>query len=583
VIGDFNDWSREAHPLRIRDDGSGIWEGFVAGLTQGARYKYHVVSGHRGQRADKGDPFAQRWEVPPATASLVCEPRYSWGDSDWMQARHGSNGPDAPWAIYEVHLGSWRRAPDEGQRFLSYRELAPLLADYALDMGYTHVELLPVMEHPFYGSWGYQITGYFAPTSRYGSPEDFMYFVDHLHRRGVGVILDWVPSHFPDDVHGLARFDGTHLFEHEDPKRGLHAEWDSFIFNYGRHEVRAFLISNAAFWIDRYHADALRVDGVASMLYLDYAREPGEWVPNEFGGREDLEAIDFMRKLNQRIYAEWPDVQTIAEESTDWPMVSRPVHLGGLGFGMKWNMGWMNDTLEYMSHDPVDRKHHHDRLTFSIWYAFSENFVLPLSHDEVVHGKASLIGKLPGDDWQKFANLRLLFGLLYGHPGKKLLFMGDDFGQWAEWDHDGSLHWDLLERPPHRGLRHWVRDLNHFYRQHPAMYELDFSPQGFEWIDRHGWQESVISFVRKARTGDEMVLVVCNFTPVPREAYTLGAPRGGYWREALNSDAEIYAGSGWGNFGGVAAAPVAAQGREFSLTLNLPPLATLFLTSEAGD
>ncbi|HXG31138.1 MAG TPA: 1,4-alpha-glucan branching protein GlgB, partial [Thermodesulfobacteriota bacterium] len=453
VIGDFNDWESESHPLSVRWDGSGIWEGFIPGIEKGTLYKYHIVSRYNDYRVDKGDPFAFYWETPPKTASIVWDLHYEWSDGDWMRRRHEYNSLKAPFSIYEVHLGSWRRVPEEGNRFLTYREMAHHLADYVKDMGFTHVEFLPVMEHPFYGSWGYQIVGYFAPTSRYGTPQDFMYLVDYLHQNGIGVILDWVPSHFPSDEHGLVYFDGTCLYEHLDRRRGFHPEWNSYIFNHGRNEVRAFLISNALFWLDKYHVDGLRVDAVASMLYLDYARKEGEWIPNVYGGRENLEAVSFIKRFNEAVYGEFPDVQTIAEESTAWPMVSRPVYIGGLGFGMKWNMGWMHDTLKYFSTDPIYRKYNHNHLTFSIWYAFSENFVLPLSHDEVVYGKGSLIGKMPGDEWQRNANLRALLGYMYGHPGKKLLFMGGEFGQWREWVHEESLEWHVLEYGFHRGVQ----------------------------------------------------------------------------------------------------------------------------------
>jgi 1,4-alpha-glucan branching enzyme len=579
VVGDFSQWNAASHPLKSRADGSGIWEGFIPGVSSGALYKYRIASRYHQYQVDKGDPFAFAWETPPRTASLVWDLSYEWDDREWMESRRKHNALDAPWAIYEVHLGSWRRVPEEGDRPLSYREMARQLADYVKEMGFSHVELLPVMEHPFYGSWGYQSSGYFAPTSRYGTPQDFMYFIDHLHQNGIGVILDWVPSHFPNDEHGLAYFDGTYLYEHQDPKKGFHPEWNSYIFNYGRHEVRAFLLSSALFWLDKYHIDGIRVDAVASMLYLDYARKAGEWIPNEHGGKENLEAIAFIRTLNEAIYRDHPDVQTIAEESTAWPMVSRPTYLGGLGFGMKWNMGWMHDTLNYFSQDPIHRKYHHDQLTFSIWYAFYENFALPLSHDEVVHGKGSLLGKLPGDDWQKFANLRLLFGYMYAHPGKKLLFMGGELAQWREWNHDVSLDWHLLQYPLHQGIQHWVRDLNHLYRTEGALHELDFTQEGFDWIDVHNWQESIISFLRKGRSTDEVILVVCNFTPVPRHNYRVGVPRGGFWREVLNSDATAYGGSAHGNLGGAEAAPVPAYGRYHSLSLTLPPLGVVFLKS----
>jgi 1,4-alpha-glucan branching enzyme len=580
VIGDFNHWDTEAHLLRVRHDSSGVHEGFIPGISRGTVYKYHIVSRYNGYRADKGDPFAFRWECPPKTASIVWDLDYEWEDEGWMKKRYQANSLEAPYAIYEVHLGSWRRVPEEGNRFLTYREIAPYLSDYVKEMGFTHVEFLPVMEHPFYGSWGYQTIGYFAPTSRYGTPQDFMYLVDHLHQNGIGVILDWVPSHFPDDGHGLAYFDGTHLYEHADPKKGFHPEWHSNIFNHSRNEVRAFLISSAFLWLDKYHVDGLRVDAVASMLYLDYARKEGEWIPNAFGGRECIEAITFIKRLNEAVYGDYPDVQTMAEESTEWPMVSRPTHLGGLGFGMKWNMGWMHDTLEYFSNDPVFRKYHHNQLTFSIWYAFFENFILPLSHDEVVHGKGALVGKMPGDEWQRYANLRLLFGYMYGHPGKKLLFMGGELGQWKEWNHDESLEWHVLQYPSHQGIQRWVKDLNHFYRTEAAMHELDFSMEGFEWTDFCDGEGSIISFLRKGRSTNDVILVVCNFTPVPRHPYRIGVPRGGYWREMLNSDASFYAGSGLGNRGGVDATPVRSHGRDFSLSLTLPPLGVLFFKSQ---
>jgi 1,4-alpha-glucan branching enzyme len=580
LVGDFNDWDPDAHHLNAREDGSGIWEVFVPGLLQGTIYKYHIVSRYRDYRADKGDPFAFAWEAPPGTASRVWDLDYDWGDSEWMNRRAAANSLDAPWSIYEVHLGSWRRIPEEGDRPPGYRELAEWLPAYVSELGYTHVELLPVTEHPFYGSWGYQTTGYFAPTARYGNPGDFMHLVDSLHKNGIGVILDWVPSHLPDDLHGLRYFDGTCLFEHADPRRGYQPEWHSYVFNYGRPEVREFLISSAMFWLDKYHVDGLRVDAVASMLYLDYGRKEGEWIPNEHGGNEDLQAVSFLRGLNKAIYRDYPDVQTIAEESTAWPMVSRPVYLGGLGFGMKWNMGWMHDTLGYFSMDPIYRKYHHDQLTFSLWYGFTENFVLPFSHDEVVHGKSSLIGKMPGDDAQKFANLRALYGYMYGHPGKKLLFMGGEFAQWREWSHDRSLDWDLLQWAPHRGIRNWLKDLNHLYRNESALFEQDFAQDGFEWIDCRNWEESTLSFIRKAKDGDDVMLVVCNFTPVARSGYRVGVPRGGWWREVLNSDAEVYGGSGHGNLGGVEAAPVGAHGRSHSVVLELPPLAVLFVKPE---
>jgi 1,4-alpha-glucan branching enzyme len=577
VIGEFNGWREGGNPLTLRGDGSGIWEGFVPGVGDGTFYKYRLESRYGDYAADRGDPFAPCWELPPRTASRVWSLDYEWGDQAWMERRAQREPQQAPMAVYEVHLGSWRRRGEgESERFLSYRELADDLADYAADLGFTHVELLPVMEHPFYGSWGYQTIGYFAPTARYGTPQDFMYLVDTLHQRGIGVILDWVPSHFPNDEHGLVYYDGTNLYEHADPRQGFHPEWNSYIFNYGRNEVRAFLLSSALFWLEHYHVDGLRVDAVASMLYLDYARRDGEWIPNRYGGRENLEAVEFLRDLNESVYRDFPGVQMIAEESTAWPMVSRPTYVGGLGFGMKWNMGWMNDTLAYMATDPLFRKYRHNELTFSIWYAFNENFLLPLSHDEVVHGKGSLMGRMPGDEWQKRANLRLLLGYMYAHPGKKLLFMGGEFGQWSEWRHDGELDWQLLEYPEHQALQAWARDLNLLYHSCAALYEGDFEKAGFEWVDMHDAENSVISFLRRGGDPDRPVLVVCNFTPVVRHNYRVGVPRGGSWRELLNSDAPTYGGSGQGNLGGVEAAPVATQGHYHSLVLTLPPLAVLF-------
>jgi len=510
----------------------------------------------------------------------VWDLEYEWGDGEWMKSRYSHNSLEAPWAIYEVHLGSWRRVPEEGNRFLTYREMAPYLVQYVKEMGFTHVEFLPVTEHPFYGSWGYQTIGFFAPTSRYGTPQDFMVLVDQLHQNGIGVILDWVPSHFPDDEYGLVYFDGTNLYEHADPKRGYHPEWKSYIFNHGRNEVRAFLISSALLWLERYHVDGLRVDAVASMLYLDYARKDGEWIPNHYGGRENLEAISFLKRFNEVVYGDYPDVQTIAEESTAWPMVSRPVYVGGLGFGMKWNMGWMHDTLDYFSQDPLFRKYYHNELTFSIWYAFYENFVLALSHDEVTYGKGALIGKMPGDEWQRNANLRSLYGYMYGHPGKKLLFMGAEFGQWREWWHEESLEWHSLQYPFQQGVRKWVEDLNRVYRREPALHEIDFGQQGFEWVDFHNWEESIISFLRKGRSSNDVILVVCNFTPLPRKDYRVGVPRGGFWREILNSDAHAYGGSNLGNAGGVEASLSPAHGRSHSLSVTLPPLAVLFFKNE---
>lgn len=570
VMGDFNGWQKESHPLMPRGS-SGIWEGFVPGAKVGQRYKYHILSHYGEWRGEKADPLGFMHEMPPGTASIIWDINYKWNDEEWMRARWQKNGLGTPISIYEVHLGSWRR---KDGYFMSYRELAHELADYVNWMGFTHVEFLPVMEHPFYGSWGYQITGYFAPTSRYGTPQDFMYLVDYLHRRGIGVILDWVPSHFATDGHGLGFFDGTHLYEHQDPRKGIHPDWNSFIFNYGRHEVRSFLISSAIFWLEKYHVDGLRVDAVASMLYLDFSRRDGEWIPNIYGGRENLEAIYFLRRLNEEVYRRFPDVQTIAEESTVWPMVTRPTYVGGLGFGLKWDMGWMHDTLKYFSYDPIFRKYHHELLTFRLLYAFNENFLLPLSHDEVVHGKGSLFQKMPGDRWQKFANLRCLYGYMYAQPGKKLLFMGQEFGQPYEWNHEEGLPWYLMDDPMHRGLALWMRDLNALLRSERALYELDFSPEGFQWVDFSDWEKSIVSFLRKAR--DSQLLCVFNFTPVPRHNYRIGVPTGGFWRELLNSDSYIYGGSNLGNCGGVWADPWPMHGMPYSLNLTLPPLSALF-------
>jgi len=580
VIGDFNGWNRNAHPLRGREDASGIWEGFIPGAAKGNMYKYHIASRYSNYTVDKGDPFALFWQVAPKTSSVIWSLEYEWKDDDWMRTRSSVNRLDSPMSIYEVHLGSWRRVPEEENRPLTYREMAHYLADYAREMGFTHVELLPVMEHPFYGSWGYQIIGFFAPTSRYGTPQDFMYLIDYLHQHGIGVILDWVPSHFPSDEHGLVYFDGTHLYEHQDPKKGFHPDWNSYIFNYGRHEVRNFLISNALFWLEKYHIDGLRVDAVASMLYLDYGRKEGEWIPNEYGGKENIDAINFLKRFNEMVYENFPDVQTFAEESTAWPMVSRPAYVGGLGFGMKWNMGWMHDTLDYFSLDSIFRKYHHDQLTFSIWYAFTENFVLPLSHDEVVHGKGALYGKMSGNEWQKYANLRLLYGYMYCHPGKKLFFMGGELAQWKEWNHEESLEWHVLEHPFHQGVQRWVKDLNNLYKSEPALYQLDFSNDGFQWIDFHNWEQSILSFMRKGSDNAPLIVVVCNFTPIPRYNYRVGVPFGGYWNEVLNSDADIYNGSGHGNAGGMEASPIPSHGMYHSLSLTLPPLGILVFKHE---
>ena len=575
VIGDFNGWDKQSHPLRARGV-SGIWEGFIPGVQRGNNYKYHIQSHSNGYRVDKSDPFAFYGEIPPKTASVIWDLDYSWNDDEWMAKRSQYNSRKSAMAVYEMHLGSWMRVTDENNRSLSYRELAQKLPKYLRETGFTHVEFLPLMEHPFFGSWGYQTTSYFAPTARYGTPQDLMYLIDQLHQHGIGVILDWVPSHFPTDEHSLGFFDGTHLFEHADPRQGFHQDWKSFIFNYGRTEVRSFLISSAMFWLEKYHVDGLRVDAVASMLYLDYARKEGEWIPNQYGGKENLEAIDFLRRLNKVIYQRFPDVQTIAEESTSWPMVSRPTYVGGLGFGLKWDMGWMHDTLEYMSKDPIHRTFHHNNLTFRLLYAFHENFMLPLSHDEVVYGKGSLLRKMPGDDWQKFANLRLLLGYMYAQPGKKLLFMGGEFGQWDEWYHETSLAWHLLEYPSHSGLKKWVRDLNQLYQTEPCLHETDFEPSGFEWIDCNDSQQSTLSLLRKGNSNGSYLVAVCNFTPVVRNEYRLGVPREGFWKELLNSDSSLYGGSGLGNLGGVQARKKPMHGRDYSLEITLPALAIVF-------
>ena len=578
VVGDWNGWDPGSDPLTPRGD-SGIWEGSVSGAGLASTYKYHIVNGTFS--VDKADPFGFHHETAPLTGSKIWNLDYQWGDAAWMAARGQVNSLTAPITVYEVHSGSWRR--DDGRQ-LSYRELAEQLPDYVAGLGFTHVEFLPLMEHPFYGSWGYQTTGYFAPTSRYGTPQDFMALIDRLHQTGVGVILDWVPSHFPTDEHGLGMFDGTHLFEHADPRQGFQPDWKTYVYNYGRKEVQAFLISNALFWLDRYHIDGLRVDAVASMLYLDYSREEGAWIPNPHGGRENLEAIGFLQRLNETVYGEYPDTQTIAEESTSWPGVSRPTFLGGLGFGLKWDMGWMHDTLEYMSKEPVHRSHHHHELTFRAVYAFSENFMLPLSHDEVVHGKRSLLEKMPGDDWQKFANLRLLLSSMFTQPGKKLLFMGAELGQRSEWAHEGELDWGLLDHDSHKGISRLVGDLNRIYREERALHELDCDPGGFEWAVPNDSANSVIAYFRLGTDGAP-VLVVHNMTPVPRHGYRIGVPEAGVWDEILNTDAEIYGGSGQGNLGGVGTGPlpVPHHGRPHSIDLTLPPLATVALRYRVGS
>jgi 1,4-alpha-glucan branching enzyme len=579
VVGDFNGWDGRWHPMRLHPS-NGIWELFLPGVGEGERYKFEIRARSGEPIALKSDPFAFAFEPEtPRTAAVVTSlDGYRWTDSVWHAEQAQRRPHESPMAIYEVHLGSWMRVPEEGNRFLTYQELGERLGAYARDMGFTHVELLPVMEHPFYGSWGYQVIGYFAPTRRHGTPQDFMAFVDSLHRQGIGVILDWVPAHFPRDPHGLVYFDGTHLYEHADVRLGEHADWGTLIFNYGRREVANFLLDNARFWLDRYHVDGLRVDAVASMLYLDYSRRPGEWIPNEFGGRENLEAVHFLRRLNELLYRRRPDVIVAAEESTSWPMVSRPTYLGGLGFGFKWNMGWMHDVLDYMSLDPVHRSYQHNRLTFGLMYAWTENFILPLSHDEVVHGKGSLLRKMPGDEWQRFANLRSLYGFMYGHPGKKLLFMGAELAQSDEWSHDRSLDWHLLDAGAfHRGVQNLVRDLNHLYRAERALHEQDCEPAGFQWIDGSDAQQSIVSFLRRAKNPFDVVVVACNFTPVPRHGYRIGVPRAGFYRELLNTDAAVYAGSNVGNVGGVASEAIAWQGQPHSIAVTLPPLGVLFL------
>ncbi len=574
VIGNFNHWNRDAHPLMSRWDSSGIWEGFIPGLGKGELYKYHIHA-RDGRHLEKGDPFALFWEIPPNTASIVWDlSDYHWNDAEWMASRKNISSLDQPYSVYEVHLGTWRKK-DGGMRSLSYREMADDLTAYVSDLGFTHVEFLPVMEHPYFPSWGYQITGYFAPTSRYGTPQDFMYLVDRLHEAGIGIILDWVPSHFPNDAHGLADFDGTHLFDHADPRKGFHPDWKSCIFNYGRDEVRSFLLANALFWLDLYHIDGLRVDAVASMLYLDYSREEGQWLPNEYGGNENLEAISFLKEFNENVYKEYPDVITIAEESTAWTGVSRPTFDGGLGFGMKWMMGWMHDTLNYFKHDPIYRQYHHNEITFSLVYAFSENFVLPLSHDEVVHGKGSLMHRMPGDEWQRFANLRLLYGYMFTHPGTQLLFMGAEFAQTSEWNIEHGLDWWLLDHQYHQGIKAWVRQLNQFYRNCPTLFRKQFSPEGFEWIDHTDHARTVLSYLRKGSEGDPPLVVVCNFTPQVREAYGMGVPQEGVWREVLNSDDAAFGGSGHYRNGDVKAIEQEWNGRPWHIKITLPALAVL--------
>ncbi len=581
VVGDFNSWDGRLHAMRSLGSG-GVWELFLPEVGPGARYKYELLSSD-GELLLKADPFAQETELPPKTASVVTRSDYTWseGDARYRRARHESQPLIQPMSIYEVHLGSWRLNSFEDNRSLSYLELADELADYVTDLGFTHVELLPVMAHPFSGSWGYQVTGYFAPTPRYGTPDELRAFIDRMHERGVGVILDWVPAHFPRDDFGLARFDGTALYEHADPRRGAHPDWGTLVFNYGRHEVRNFLISNALFWLHEYHVDGIRVDAVASMLYLDYSRRAGEWVPNEFGGREDLDAVAFLKELNEVIYGREPGVISAAEESTAWPGVSRPTYLGGLGFGFKWNMGWMHDTLGYFQEDPIYRRFHHHELTFSLMYAFSENFVLPLSHDEVVHGKGSLYSKMSGSDpWQKLANLRALYAYMWAHPGKKLLFMGSELAQPSEWSHERSLDWHLLEQPAHAGIQSLIRDLNRVYREEPALWELDSDPAGFYWLEPNDADNNIVAFARVSAGGERTVVFVANLSPVPRENYRLGLPRSSRWREALNTDSSFYGGSDVGNLGGVQPEPIGWHGQQFSAELTLPPLAAVWLVPD---
>jgi 1,4-alpha-glucan branching enzyme len=579
VIGDFNGWKGDVTNLEPLGD-TGVWQGIFEGAFRGQRYKYRIHSRYGGFVTDKADPYAYLHEVAPGTASIVWPlSDHRWSDAEWMRSRKKRQSLDAPMSIYEVHLGSWRRVPEENNRSLGYREIAKPLADHVEKHGFTHVELMPIAEHPFFGSWGYEVTGYFAPTHRYGKPEDLMYLVDYLHERGIGVLVDWVPAHFPADGHGLVYFDGTHLYEHADPRQGFHPEWNSQIFNYGRNEVRSFLLSSAMMWLDCYHVDGLRVDGVASMLFRDYGRKEGEWIPNQHGGRENLEAVYFLRAMNESVYLAHPDVQIIAEESTTWPGVSAPVSAGGLGFGFKWDMGWMHDTLKYFSRDPIHRTHHHDELTFRSMYAYRENFVLPLSHDEVVYGKGSLLRKMPGDEWQRFANLRLALAYMWSQPGKKLLFMGGELAQWSEWNHDGSLEWHLAEDPKHAGIGRMIGRLNELYRQDPALHEGDADASGFFWVDGTNAKDSVLVYGRKGHRDEDVVLVALNFTPAPRPNYRIGVPLPGTWREVFNSDGREYGGSGQGNMGGVEAVPVPFNGRKRSIVVNLPPLAAVFFTA----
>lgn len=584
VIGNFNSWNNTEHKLNPRWDESGIWEAFFPDLGKGEIYKYAIHS-NTGDYLEKADPFAMYAEVAPKTASIVWETNYKWKDASWLKSRKDSIGKPKPYSVYEIHFGSWRRKVEDSNRSLTYLEMASELVDYIKETGFTHVEFLPVMEHPFFGSWGYQVTGYFAPSSRYGSPEEFMYLVDALHEAEIGVILDWVPSHFPGDDHGLYRFDGTHLYEHADPRKGFHPDWKSYIFNYGRKEVKSFLISNAVYWLDKYHIDGLRVDAVASMLYLDYSRKAGEWEPNQYGGRENLESIEFLKELNEVVYGDFPDAITIAEESTAWPGVSRPTYLGGLGFGQKWMMGWMHDTLHFFQEDPINRKYHMNEITFSIMYAFTENFMLPLSHDEVVHGKGPIIGRMTGDEWRRFANLRLLYTYMYTHPGTKLLFMGCEFAQTSEWKHDLSLDWHLLQYDLHKGILNLFKDLNALYKAEPALYQFGFEARGFEWIDYSDRENSVMIYLRKAEAKEDHLLVVCNFTPEVRQHYRIGVGIRGYWKEIFNSDNVRYGGSGLLNQGQIATSPVKYHGRDYSISLSLPPLgiSVFKLEKEVGE
>jgi len=574
VIGDFNFWNDGEHQLNVRWDSSGIWEGFIPHIGKGNLYKYKIKSSNNNVITEKADPYARRCEHPPKTASIIWEDNYGWKDQKWMKSRKKNNALDAPYSVYEVHLGSWKKHTQEN-RFLSYTELATELVEYVAKMNFTHVEFMPIMEYPYDPSWGYQLTGYFAPTSRFGYPDEFKFLVDKFHEKGIGVILDWVPSHFPSDAHGLGNFDGSSLYEHPDIRKGYHQDWKSLIFNYGRNEIKSFLISNALFWLDQYHADGLRVDAVASMLFLDYSRKDGEWEPNEYGGRENLDAISFIKEMNVAVYENFPDVQTIAEESTSFPKVSSPVFSNGLGFGMKWMMGWMHDTLDYFAKEPIYRKHHQNELTFSLNYAFTENFMLPLSHDEVVYGKKAIVDKMPGDEWQKFANLRLLYSLMYTHPGTKLLFQGSEFGQTSEWNFNGSLDWHLLEHKVHKGAQALVRDLNKLFKKEPALYKKQFSHDGFEWIDHGDHENSVLSYIRKGNNKKENVIIVLNLTPVPRENYRIGLPKAGILKEVFNSDASVYNGTGNYKNKNLNSNAKEWNNRENSIELNLPPLAML--------